>query len=241
MKKYDFSLDGIPISVITEGLDTTVRRAVADTLCDGGYAVIVYPDETADFGVTCIDKNNLELREPHLALAALSCFFKKVRRFPDITLDLTYCGERHELIIDGERKSFTVNVGKCKFICAKTAKFPDGIELCADVVDCGYGCVSTLCYNCECFDAGRLRRLPTLLGMRHDTPAVAISYAEKLCVRTTGAIPFYDAVAVAVSMLVRSCVPVAYGPLVACVDDCEHEICYSSGRLSFYPNIKYLY
>ena len=241
MKKYDFSLDGIPISVITEALDTTVRRAVADTLSDGGYAVLVYPDEATDFAVTCIDKNNLELREPHLALAALSCFFKEVRRFPDITFDLTYCGERYELIVDGERKNFTVNVGKCKFICAKTVKFPDGIELCADIFNCGYECVATLCYSCGHFDAERLRLLPTLLGMRRDTPAVAISYAEKLCVRTTGAIPFYDAVAVAISALGRGCVPVACGPIVACVDDCEHETYYSSGRLCFYPNIKYLY
>lgn len=241
MKKYDFSFDKIPVSVITDVLDMTVRQAVADTLCDGGYAVLVYPDADVDFGALCIDKNNLELREPHLALAALSCFFKEIRHLPDIKFEVTYRGKVYELDINDDRKKFTVNVGKCKIICAKTVKFDDLSEIDVYVGDNGYEYACTVCHDCEHFLTDRLSLIPSLIGMRRDTPAVAVSFGDTVNIKSVGAIPFYDALAIGLSTLSRSGTDIPRGAFCARINSFEHSACYSSGKLTFYPDIKYLY
>ena len=239
MKKYDLLLDGIPISVISEGV--TERRVVADTVCDGGYAVIVSPCECADFSVTCIDKNNLELREPYLFFMALSCFFKTVRGFPDITLDVLYRGDFYEMPIDDGEKKFTVNVGKCKILCTKTVEFDDGIAVSVDVINCGYPCACVLCRDSELFSWRRLSEITSLLGMGRDTSVIAASFDENLRIRCCGAIPYYSAVAVALSSLVNIGTVFSKSDLVASVNGREHSFSYSHGNLTFYPNIKYLY
>ena len=239
MKKYDLLLDGIPISVISEGV--TERRVVADTVCDGGYAVIVSPCECADFSVTCIDKNNLELREPYLVFMALSCFFKTVRGFPDITLDVLYRGDFYEMPIDDGEKKFTVNVGKCKILCTKTVEFDDGIAVSVDVINCGYPCACVLCRDSELFSKSRLSKIPSLVGMGRDASAIAASYDEILRIRCCGPIPYYSAVSAAISSLLASGVAFIDSTFVASVDGREHRLSYSRGVLTFYPNIKYLY
>ena len=241
MKKYDFSLDGIPISVITSEDSMTVRRAVADSLCDGGYAVFIYPVDNADFGITCIDKNNIEITEPYLPLTALFCFFKDVRHLPDITLEVLHQGIVYEVVLHGGKIKFDVNVGKCKIICTKTAVFDGGIEIFADVMNDGNVCVCTLCHDCDLFGLDRLGELPLRLGMRRDTPAVAISYDGTDCIKCVSAIPFYRAVAFAVSLLKRSGNRLSTGNYTAVINSFEHSFSVCADKLTFYPNIKYLY
>lgn len=239
MKKYDLLLDEIPISVIPEVV--TERRAVADTLCDGGYAVILSPSDCADFGVLCIDKNNLELREPYLPFAALSCFFKTVRCFPDITLDVLYRGVFYEIPINDMDKKFTVNIGKCKILCTKTVKSEDEIEFSVDVTNDAYPCATVLCRDSELFSKSRLSKIPSLVGMGRDASAIAVSYDEILRIRCCGPIPYYSAVSAAISSLLAGGVAFIDSTFVASVDGREHRLSYSRGVLTFYPNIKYLY
>ena len=241
MKKYDFLLDTIPISVYVLSEELKEEGQIADTLSDDGYAVMIYPTRSADFGVTCVDKNNLELREPYLPLTALSCFFKDVRRFPDITLDVLFCGKVYEVPINCEEKKFTVNVGKCKFICAKTVKFEDETEISVDVVEKDGVCISTLCHDSDLFDRGALLRLPTLLGMYSRTTALAVSNDGKIRISCVGSLPFYDAVALAYLTLKKRGVGLEDGLHTACVNGSQHTFFALSGALTFYPNIKYLY
>ena len=92
MEKYDILLDGLPVTVITAHSAPRTSREGAS-----GYTVYVYPVSDADVGATCIDKNDVELREPHLPLAALYHFFKEVRHLPDVTLDVMIGDKVYEL------------------------------------------------------------------------------------------------------------------------------------------------
>ena len=240
MKKYDFSLDEIPISVITLSDPKTVRQAVANSLYDG-YAVFVYPECGADFGVLCIDKNNIEPREPYLPLTALSCFFSAVRRLPQITFDVLYRGVVYEVpVFNGERK-FSVNSGKCKILCAKTVKFDDGIEITAYVVSGEDTCICTLCHDSDLFCFEHLFELVTLMGMGRNTPVIAVSCGESLRLKFIGAVPYYQAVAYANVLLTHLGARLNTGTNTAFVNGREHTFLLSSDKLTFYPNIKYLY
>ena len=238
MIKYDFSLDGIPISVVPAPL--TVRRAVADSLSDGGYAVIVYPVDGADFGVTCIDKNGAELREEHIPLVAISRFFKDVRHFPNITLEVLFRGVLYNVSVGADVNKFSVNVGKCKFICAKTVVFSDGVEIEADVIDDGDACICTVCADTETFSDERLCDLGRHLVMKAAAPALAVSVAEVIRVKCVGSLPFYRATAIALATLTRRGARFLDGTYTAEVDGKAHSFYHSAGKLTFYPNIKYL-
>ena len=240
MKKYDFSLDGIPISVITLSDPMTVRQAVADSLCDG-YAVFIYPECDADFGVLCIDKNNIEPREPYLALTALSCFFSAVRHLPQIAFNVLYRGVIHELAVhDGER-NFSVNGGKCKILCTKTVKYADGVEVTSYIIGVENTCICTVCNDSDLFCTERLLELARLAGVDRNTPSVAISGGECIRVKSVGAIPYYLALAYADSLLLHTGRRSPLGINTALVNGREHTFLLSSDKLTFYPNIKYLY
>lgn len=241
MRKYDFSLDTIPVSVITLDAPLSDRSEVMRGIPCGGYAVMIYPVSEADLGVTCIDKNEREPGEPHIAMAALLSFFKAVRRLPDVTLDMLYRAKVYEISIGTDEHKFSVNVGKCKFICAKTVDFDDGIMLSADVVDCDGACVSTVCHDSECFCVDRLARLSALSGLRRDAPAVAVSCDTGIRVRSVGGLPFYSALSVALGTLCRGGYLPPVGIFDAFVDGVGHRVSCSAGRLTFYPDIKYLY
>ena len=238
MIKYDFLFDGIPISVVSAPL--TARRAVADLLCEGGYAVIVYPVDGADFAALCIDMNDTELREGHVPLAVLSRFFKDVRHYPNVTLEVLYQGNIYNVSVGAEIDKFTVNVGKCKIICAKTVAFDDGIDIVVDVVDDGDVCVSTVCADCDSFSSERLAEVGWRLGMSVCTPAVAVSIGDVIRARSVGSLPFYRVAAIAISALTRRGVQLADGTYTVEVDGRSHSLYHRAGKLTFYPNIKYL-
>ena len=238
MIKYDFSLDGIPVSVVSAPL--TVRRAVAESLADDGYAVIVYPVDGADFGVACIDKNGAELREGHIPLMAISRFFKDVRHFPNITVEVLFGGVLYNVSVGAEVNKFSVNLGKCKFICAKTVEFGDGVQIEADIIDDGEACICTVCADSEVFSRDRLGELSRRLGMKSEVPALAVSVGEVIRVRSVGTLPFYRAMTVALSTLARHGARFLDGTYTAEVDGKAHSFYHSAGKLTFYPNIKYL-
>ena len=240
MKKYDLSLDGIPMSVYPMERKPTELKPIAQELVGDGLAVALYPEGNADFGVTCIDKNNIELREPYLPIAALSCFFKSARSFPDISFEVLYRGALYELNVCDKPYEFSVNVGKCKFMCSKTAVYPDKVEVRADAVALDKACITTVCYDSELFDSDRLSALTAILGMSIDTPAVAISFDGGLRLKYNGRLPFYDAVSLAVFSLERRRELIPSGKLLATVNGREHAFRYSAGRLSFTLNAKYL-
>ena len=147
----------------------------------------------------------------------------------------------YEISIGTDEHKFSVNVGKCKFICAKTVDFDDGITLSADVVDCDGACVSTVCHDSECFCVDRLARLSALSGLRRDAPAVAVSFDTGIRVRSVGGLPFYSALSVAFATLCRGGYLPPVGIFDAFVDGGGHRVSCSAGRLTFYPDIKYLY
>ena len=240
MKKYDLSLDGIPMSVYPMEHKPTELKTIANGLIGDGLAVALYPEDNADFGVTCIDKSNIELREPYLPLAALSCFFKSARSLPDISFEVLYRGRIYELPVQDKPRDFSVNVGKCKFMCSKTAKYPDGVEIAADVIDGGIACVTTVCRDSDLFGVERLSALSSILGMKTDTPAIAISFDGVVRLKYSGTLPFYDAVSLAVFSLVRRGRDIPPGKLTATVNGRDHTFRHLAGRLTFTLDVKYL-
>lgn len=240
MKKYDLSLDGIPISVYLYEDIALKRDAVRGFLTERGYAVIMYPSTLADIGVTCYDKNNFEPREPHIAVVALSCFFRDVRGLPDISLEVEYLGKVYDMPVTGKGARFTVNFGKCKFLCAKTAEFNDGTEISVDILDNGVACIVAVCYDSEMFSREKLSRLSSLLGMSSNTPAVAVSFNGDINLSTVGSIAYYDAISYAVVALERHGITVPHGRLCARMGESVHSFVRYHGQLEFYPNIKYL-
>ena len=201
---------------------------------------MIYPVSEADLGVTCIDKNEREPGEPHIAMAALLSFFKAVRRLPDVTLDILYRAKVYEISIGIDEHKFSVNVGKCKFICAKTVEFGDGVQIEADVIDDGEACICTVCADSEVFSRERLGELSRRLGMKSEVPALAVSVGEVIRVRSVGTLPFYRAMTVALSTLARHGARFLDGTYTAEVDGKAHSFYHSAGKLTFYPNIKYL-
>ena len=240
MQKYDLSLDTIPITVYSMEHEVRQSDEICAALCEAGLAVCVYPVTCADFGITCISKNNLDLREPHIPLAALSCFFKRVRGLPNISFNVVFQGKSYELAVNDKQYDFTVNVGKCKFLCAKILNFSDGVELSADVIKNGIPCMCTLCHDVDTFDAEGLSTLPTHLGMKRDAPAIAASYCDFLKIKCHGALPFYDAALVAISTLERHGITLPSGKGALTVNGREHAFSHYAGRLTFYPHVKYL-
>ena len=240
MKKYDFSLDGIPISVYSCEDVTLKRDEVRNFLPDCGYAVIMYPSTLADIGTLCFDKNNFEPREPHIPIVALSCFFRDVRGLPDISLEVEYLGNVYDMPITGKGAGFSVNLGKCKFLCAKTAEFNDGTQISVDILDNGAACIVAVCYDSEMFSREKLSRLSSLLGMSSNTPAVAVSFNGDIHLSTVGSIAYYDAISYAVIALERHGITVPRGRLCAGMGENVHSFAHYHGQLEFYPDIKYL-
>ena len=241
MKKYDFSLDGILVSVITELDPLTEPWVTEDTTYAEDYRVFLYPVENADFGVRCVNKNNCEIREPHIPLAALSCFFKEVRHFPDVTLEILLWDKAYELRLGDDAVDFTVNVGKCKLLCTKTAKFADGIEVEANIILNEDTYAVVVCEDCESFNSDKLRRISEMIGMKRNTPIIACSFDSSVRLVTVGAIPFYNAIACVIPLLPKCHEVTDYGGLLVSVNGRSHNVFLDGANLRFSPSIKYLY
>ena len=241
MRCYSFLVDGIRVLVYSplgERLDVS---AVLAGMADGEMTVVIRPDLVADFFVECFDREGNSPRNGDLVLAVLSYFFGVVRGLPSVCLDVVYLGKVYELYIGDDGDKFSVNVGKCKLLCTKTAIFADGVEIFVDAVRLGYECACTTCADSDLFATERLSALREAVVMPVGTPAIAVSFDGTIKVRTCGSIPYCDAVAFGVIALQRRGVRVADGRQIATVDGRRYTFSRSGDMLTFYPDIKYLY
>ena len=240
MRAVTLLLDGLPVSVYFYCETPCDISALVGEVGCGGVAVALYPERDADFGAICLDENGVLLKETYLPLMVLSYFFGAVRGLPGVSLDIVYNGNVYEMAVMREAQKFSVNLGKCKLICAKTIKFEDDVELSVDVTECGCVSASAVVYDSDLFDESHLRHLGALSGIGFSAPSLAVSYDGDLKIKCIGDIPFYSAVTIAVSTLIRRGIELTCGKTVARVNGIEHRISVENGRLIFYPNIKYL-
>ena len=240
MRTFTLLFDGIPVLLYSfSSIPDDILR-LADTLPMGGYAVVMYPERDVDFAVVCFDKSATELKGAHLPLSVISYLFSEIRHLPRISLDILYRGCIYELTIGGGGCIFTENIEKCKLVCTKILKFEDGIEIDADVVECDKSNVCVSVADVELFDEDRLIRLGGICGVGFSAPSLAVSYDGTVRIRSVNDIAFYDAIAIALSTLLRRGISILGGETLAYVGGAAHRFSLSRGRLTFYPNIKYL-
>jgi hypothetical protein len=237
MEKYRFLVDGTWVSVYPLGNATCNRDEIRESLSEGELAVLLDCDGDADFYVTSFNKNNIEPREPTLSFAALSCFFKAVRDYPDMTLDVKYCENMYEIPLGNERPEISVNVGKSKIKCTKTVKFADGIEIVARAVGCGNAIIAALCYDSDLFDEGRLKLLLSSFIGEGAMSAIVVSHADKMRIKTFGQPLIYEAITAGVVALSTEGLRLSDGECVCLVDGMEYVFFKDKGNLTFYPEI----
>ena len=235
MKKYSFSVDGIPVeinSAITKVGDVTDY----DT---DGVKVMLTVDSQSDFRLEYLDKNNIKPREPHISLAALSCFFKRVRGYPDMALDIAVDDRIFKLSLNEyPNYSFRVKDVKCKVLCAKTVEFCDGVCVAVDVIDdCG-GCAALICSDTECFDKSRATLIHERLRGNGISSLVVISYTDRIGIITLGDITPYEAIVIGLSLLSSRGISVPTGRYTSKVNGVDIALQRTSSGTVFYPEIK---
>ena len=240
MKKYDFSVDGISVSVYPSDYAQKDRVSICESLSGGEYAVLLYPDEQADCYAVCFDKNNNEPREPYICLAALFCFFDRVCAYPKMSIDVKYGGSVYELSLRSNEYKFSDNVGKCKILCTKTVKFADGVEIDAYTVGNDSPVLSLICEDSELFDKERLKLLIASSSFGEVRSAVAISFSDRLRITSLFAPLFYETITAAVSLLLAKGIKLPESENVCLLDGTLHKFAFSNGNLIFYPSVKYI-
>lgn len=241
MKKYRFSVDGISVTVfplMTPGYD---RGMILSELMEEELSVILLPDDRVDFKVEIFDKNNKEPREPCLCFAALFCFFRNVRSYPDVTLEFAY----HESIVTMDISSdteynFSVKVGKCKNITEKEVSFPDGAEVKYRIVGDTCPCAVTVCSDSDLFDKAVLIRILELGKENGVLAALAISYSDCMRIKQVGVSYPCEVVFSAVTVLSAEGISLKNGRQPIFICDKEYYTSVGGRDLTFYPNIKYL-
>lgn len=241
MEKYRFLVDGALVSVYPFRSGPCDKEDVLAELGDGELAVILSPDKDADFLVTSFDKNKIQPREPTLSFAALFCFFKTVRGYPKMTLDVKFREIMYELPLADDNVKISVNVGKSKILCAKTVTFADGTEIIARAVDYGNAVIAVLCHDSELFDEGRLRLLLSSFLDKGARSAIAVSHADKMRIKTFGYPLIYEAITAGVAALSMDDIRLPDGECACLVDGKEYVFYKDKGNLTFYPDVKYLY
>lgn len=241
MKKYTFSVDGASVSVFTAEGGEIVREKILCGLREGELAALISLDRECDFQVECFDKNNNTPREPHLPLAALSCFFERVRSYPKMTLDISCGGKKYEIKTnENDGYKFSVNSGKCKTLCSKTVKFSDGIEIRADIVSSDKLYAVTVCEDSELFDTGRLLLLFESLKASGVSSAVVLSFGDELRIKSVGEMPFYEAIRIAADVLGSMGITLPEGEHDALVSGRRHRFSVAQRQLIFSPEIQYI-
>ena len=230
-------MDGYPVSVYPIMGASYDREDALAELVDGELAVILSPDGDADCLVTSFDKNNIQPREPTLSFAALSFFFKAVRGYPKMTLDVKYEGRIHELPLTDDNVKISVNVGKSKILCAKTVEFADGTEITARAVNCGDAVITALCHDAELFDEGRLRLLLYSFLDKGARSTIAVSFMDKMRIKTVGKSFAYEAITAGVFTLSIEGIGLPDGECTCLVDGKEYVFYKDKGNLTFYPEI----
>ena len=237
MKKYQILMDAYSVSVYSIMGASYDREDILAELGYGELAVILSPDGDADYLATSFDKNNIEPREPTLIFAALSYFFGKVRGYPNMTLDVKYREKMYEIPLCVDQIKVSVNVGKSKIKYAKTVKYADGIEIMARAVDCGNTVITVLCHDSDLFDEGRLRLLlPSFVG-EGARSSIAVSYTDKMRIKTFGEPLVYEAITAGLVTLSIEGIRLPDGECASLVDGKEFVFFKEKGNLTFYPEI----
>ncbi len=237
MRKKQILVDGTLVSVYSFSSDSFDREGVCRELSEGELAVVLYPEREEDFGVLSFDKNNIEPREPYLTFAALSCFFERVLGFPKMTLDIKRRGETVELPICSKKYKFSVNGVKSKMLCTKTVKFADGIEICVYSYHGENVIAVVACRDSGLFSYDRLTLLLSSLLEEGVSSAIAVSYTDKIRIKSVGKLIFYDAIRAGVSALSAEGERLSDGDNMCEIDGVEHSFSVDKGKLVFYPEI----
>lgn len=241
MTKYLFSVDGISVVIYPVCEPWGIKTAPIFDGEEGAIKVALLSDSEADFRIECFDKNNFRPREPHLVLAALSCFFSRVRGYPDMSLEIAYRDKVTKLALDKYNGyKFSVNGGKCKNICAKTVDFLDGVTVRCDILQTPDICALLLCDDVDHYSIERLRLLYDRLGSSGVKSLAALSDGDKLRIRTVGDIYPYEAVRIALGELPLRTPDAQLGVSEALVDGAPCKFSLSNRGITFYPEIKYI-
>ena len=241
MRKYQLSVDGDLISVYSCEDAEILREWVLGNIGEGEIAVLLYPVDNADFGALSFDENNVEPREPQLVLVALSCFFRNVRGYPKMRIDLRINGAMHELNLDDGRIKCSDNIGKCKILCTKTVKFADEIELDIGIIHRANTFATVVCHDAETFDEGRLRLLLSKLSDDGVDAAIAVSMTDRLTARCVGKFSFFDALSVSIAALIAEGIKCKDGAFPCELNRRKVFLICNGVNVTHHPEIKYLY
>ena len=241
MKKYRFSVDGRAVTVFSvSGLDG-VRTGLCSELIGDELAVVIRPSEEVDVFAECFDKNNENVREPQICLAALSCLFESVLSYPKMTMDCQYNGSK--FVIDISRPKdhgFCFNMAKSKILCTKSIEFSDGIPLDAAVIGRESGITVLTCSDAELFDLSRLSLVFRREAASGISSCAAVSYGDVMCLRCVGNATSYGVIAACVSLLSDRGCTFSSEMQSALLNDTEYLFSYNGHQISFYPRTKYL-
>ena len=241
MRKYQLSVDGDLISVYSCEDAKILREWVPLDMGEGEIAVLLYPVDDADFGALSFDKNNAEPREPQLVVVALSWFFRNVRGYPKMNIDVRINGVMHELNLDYSRLKYSDNIGKCKILCTKTVKFADEIELNIKIVRSENTFATVVCHDAETFNEGRLRLLLSKLFDDGVDAAIAVSMTDRLTARCVGKFSFSDALSVSIAALIAEGIKCKDGAFPCELNRRKVFLICNGGNVTHHPEIKYLY
>lgn len=241
MTKYTFSVDGIPVAIYPI-LDPRLMEPGPTFDGDkGAVNMALLSDTEADFRIEYFDKNNSPPREPHLPFAALSCFFSRVKGYPDMCLDIAVGDKITGLILNKAKEyNFLVNSGKCKNICAKTVDFLDGVSVNCNIFEAPSVCATAFCSDTECFCAERLRLLFDRLRPCGAESLAVISFGNKLRILTVGDISPYEAVRLALLQYTPESFKAPLGVTEASVNGRPYKFSLFHRGITFYPEIKYI-
>ena len=241
MDKYKFTVDGISVTVCPTHDATDKADLIADELCESELSMLLYPDRDADFRVDCFYKNTDTPREPHLILAALSCFFGRVRSYPAMTLEIATPDNKYDLVIGKDYPyNFSVNRGKCKILYSKALKFSDEIEIVSNLIEGEEVYAAVICEDADTFDNGRLELLFNMQKEKGIKAALVLSRGEILNIKYVGKISLYEAARVGAFALYRKGCVLDQTDGTSIINGKEIRLSHSRGVLTFYPEIKYL-
>ena len=241
MEKYSFLVDGIPVEIYS-ALEST--GADSNDLTDAdteGVKVMLTADSQSDFRLEYLDKNNIKPREPHIPLAALSYFLKRVRGYPDMALDISTDKGIYKLSLsETQNYNFAIKDIKCKVQCTKTVDFCDGIAMAVDVMDHYGACGVAACNDIECFDKTRACLLFDRLRQEGITSLVIASHTDRIGIVALGDITPHEAISIGISDLSSRGVSLPHARYTALVNGVDIALQLTSLGITFYPEIKYI-
>ena len=241
MKKYSFLVDGIPVGIYSASeLEIANDSDLIDSDTEG-VKVMLTADSQSDFKLEYLDKNNTKPREPHIPLAALSCFFKVVRGYPNMELDIATDKGMYKISLSGTRNyNFAINDIKCKVLCTKTVDFCDGISVTLDVIDRYGACGVATCNDIECFDKTRAILLYDRLRQDGITSLVVASYTDRIVILALGDITPHEAIVIGISDLFSRGLSLPHVRYTASVNGVDIALRLTLRGITFYPEIKYI-